>query len=281
MTNGIPLVMSIDVEDWFQVENLKPRVPRESWNTHELRVTENTRRILDIFDSTRTRATFFVLGWIADRVPDLVAEIAVAGHEIASHGYGHELVYNQTPAQFRNDLRKSKRAIHTAAGVTPTGYRAPSFSITEWAYQILAEEGFSYDSSVFPVRIHDRYGSVSVSGRSLFEDVESVREFPVLTWRVFGQNVPWGGGGYFRLLPTWLYEIGFVRAAKQRGGAVFYLHPWEVDPGQPRVDGLPRLHAFRHYVNLDRTVHRLRTLCEHHSFIAFRDLDVLRRVART
>lgn len=287
--SGAPVAMSIDLEDWFQVENLKAAIPRESWEERELRVERNTRVILDIFEETGTEATFFCLGWVAERLPDLIGEIARRGHEIASHGYGHELLYDIGPDRFREDLRRAHSILEDASGQEVIGYRAPSFSITEWALEILAEEGYRYDSSYFPASGHDRYaplpagffrrerdgGDGDQSGgpppfRSSAPGGLTELSIPVL--ELLGKVIPWGGGGYFRLYPPGIFRTGFAAAARQNGGAVFYLHPWEVDPGQPRVKGIRRSYAFRHYVNLDKTAERLRRLCAAFSFTSCRRL---------
>ena len=268
--------MSIDVEDWFQVENLKGAIPRSQWDHYPLRVGDNTRLILDIFDATGTKATFFCLGWVADRDPGLIREIADRGHEIASHGYAHELLYDIGPERFREDLRRAQGILEDASGQSVTGYRAPSFSITDWALDILAEEGYQYDSSYFPARGHDRYATLSPDLFPSATDVSpplvtrfstGLTELSITVLEVLGRPIPWGGGGYFRLYPPGLFRAGFAAAARRHGGAVFYLHPWEVDPGQPRVEGVKKSYALRHYVNLSKTADRLRRLCESFDFV--------------
>ncbi|MFP4427487.1 MAG: XrtA system polysaccharide deacetylase [Spirochaetaceae bacterium] len=274
-TGRLPLAMSIDVEDWFQVENLKGAIPRDTWEQYPLRVSENTRAILDIFDETETKGTFFCLGWVAERRPELIAEIARRGHEVASHGYGHELLYEIGPGRFREDLRRARKLLEDASGQRIVGYRAPSFSITDWALEILAEEGYLYDSSYFPASGHDRYAKLptgyfgyatELAPPFLSELPEGFTELSIPVLELFGKAVPWGGGGYFRLYPPALFRSGFVAAARRHGGAVFYLHPWEVDPSQPRVKSIKRSYAFRHYINLSRTAERLRQLCKHLEF---------------
>lgn len=275
------MAMSIDVEDWFQVENLKAAIPRESWEAYPLRVGENTRVILDIFDETETKGTFFCLGWVAERRPELIAEIADRGHEVASHGYGHELLYEIGPDRFREDLRRAQKILEDASGQKVIGYRAPSFSITDWALKILEEEGYLYDSSYFPASGHDRY---AVLPREYFgyatelappfrsQTPEGITELSIPVLELLGRAVPWGGGGYFRLYPPPIFRAGFAAAAGRHGGAVFYLHPWEVDPGQPRVTSIKRSYAFRHYVNLGRTAERLRKLCSSFAFTSCNSL---------
>ncbi len=256
--------MSIDVEDYFHVSVFDGLVPRARWDSMESRVKANTHRLLAIFDEYRVRSTFFVLGWVARRHPDLVHAIAAAGHEVASHGYAHRLIYDQTPAAFREDVRRAKGILEQASGRPVAGYRAPSYSITPrslWALDILAEEGYTYDSSIFPIR-HDRYG-IPVSGRKPYlinRGARSLIEVPGSTTRVGPLNLPVAGGGYFRLLPYWWTRWGISRVNEQENRpAIFYLHPWEIDPDQPRL-AAGRLSRFRHYRNLEHTETRLRQL---------------------
>jgi polysaccharide deacetylase family protein (PEP-CTERM system associated) len=254
--------MSVDVEDWFQVENLKPVIPRSDWDTLERRVERDTMRILEILDAADARATFFVLGWVADRHPELVRRIADGGHEIASHGYGHELVYTQSEAEFRADVERSKKSLEDVSGQRVTGYRAPCFSITNWAVPILQELGFEYDSSVFPTVAHDRYGRLTGvrMGQPIVELRPGFFEVCISCLPVGKRGLPWGGGGYFRLIPFRAWRAGIRRILRTGWPYVFYIHPWEIDPGQPRVDGLGRMSQFRHYVNLDRCEERFVTL---------------------
>jgi polysaccharide deacetylase family protein (PEP-CTERM system associated) len=279
-----PVAMSVDVEDWFQVENLKSAIPRSSWESYHLRVDANTRRILDIFDETGTRATFFTLGWVAERLPGLVRDIAVRGHEVASHGYGHELLYDIGPDRFRDDIRRAKGLLQDTSGQEVIGYRAPSFTITGWALEILREEGYRYDSSYFPASGHDRYSQLSeelfprpahgrAGSRSFKQELSGgITELSIPVLELLGKRIPWGGGGYFRLYPPRLFRAGFAAAARRNGGALLYLHPWELDPEQPRVDGLPAGYAFRHYVNLGKTADRLRALCQAFRFRSCREI---------
>jgi len=250
--------MSIDVEDWFQVENLKGAIPRAEWDRCELRVERNTARILEILDGCGARATFFVLGWVAERCPELVCTITAAGHEVASHGYGHELVYLLRPSEFRDDVLRSKHQLEDLTGRPIRGYRAPSFSITDWAVPILQEAGFEYDSSFVPTIAHDRYGRLNGmdAGRPIVCLREGFYEAGVSCMRIGRRGIPWGGGGYFRLVPYRLWCWG-VRAILRSGRPyVFYLHPWEIDPGQPRVESLDAVKRFRHRVNLYRCEER-------------------------
>jgi polysaccharide deacetylase family protein (PEP-CTERM system associated) len=256
--------MTIDVEDYFHVSVFDGVVPRAQWETLESRVERNTDRLLQIFDDANVKATFFVLGWVAERHAGLVRRIAAQGHEVASHGFAHRLVYDMTPSMFREDIRRSKAALQDATGLPVQGYRAPSYSVTPrslWALDVLIEEGFRYDSSIFPIH-HDRYG-IPVSSRHpyrLDRPSGSIIEAPGSTvrWGLF--NFPVAGGGYFRILPYGWTRWGITRLNRaEHRPAIFYLHPWEIDPDQPRLSaGL--LSRFRHYRNLGETEVRLKQL---------------------
>ena len=254
--------LSIDVEDWFQVENLKRVIPREAWEGHELRVERNTMRILQILAGCGTRATFFVLGWVAEKCPRLVRTIAAANHEIASHGYGHELVYTLEPGDFRADVVRSKHYLEDLIGKPVRGYRAPSFSITDWAVPILQDAGFEYDSSFVPTVAHDRYGRLNGmhAGSPIVLLREGFYEASISCIRVGKRGLPWGGGGYFRLIPYGLWCKGVRMILRSGMPYVFYLHPWEIDPGQPRVEGLDAASRFRHRLNLHRCEARFAAL---------------------
>ncbi len=256
--------MSIDVEDYFHVSVFDGVVPRSEWDRMESRVVANTHRLLDLFDEFRVRSTFFVLGWVAERFPELVQTIARRGHEVASHGYAHRLIYDQTPGAFRQDIRKARRLLEDASGRRVVGYRAPSYSITPkslWALDVLLEEGYEYDSSIFPIR-HDRYG-IPVSSRRPYlitRKAGTLVEVPGSTTQLGPLNLPVAGGGYFRILPYWWTRWGIARVNQlERRPAIFYLHPWELDPQQPRLLA-SRLGQFRHYRNLEDTESRLRQL---------------------
>jgi polysaccharide deacetylase family protein (PEP-CTERM system associated) len=262
--------MSVDVEDYFQVSAFDTVVRRDAWDGFESRVEANTERLLRLFDDCRVKATFFTLGWVAERHRDLVRRIVSAGHEIASHGYGHRLIYEQTPDEFRADLRRSKAILEDAAGARVRGYRAPSYSITKqslWALDVLVDEGFEYDASIFPVH-HDRYG-IPDAPRDIHRIQRgrgTVVEVPPSTVRLGGVNLPIAGGGYFRLLPFWWTRWGIARVnSMERRPVIFYLHPWEVDPEQPRLRA-GALSRFRHYRNLRKTEPRLRALCSEFRF---------------
>lgn len=261
--------LTIDVEEHFQVHAFETVVDRSAWDHYPSRVVANTQRILRLLAEYDLRATFFILGWVADRHPELVKEIATSGHEIASHGYWHELLYRQTPDEFAADLHLSLDAItRVCNGSQPVGYRAASFSITNqslWALDILRDNGFKYDSSIFPLAAHDRYG---INGANRFANKlgDGLWEFPVSTIRLGKQNWPVAGGGYFRLYPLFITRQAIRHLNGQGHPAVIYLHPWEFDPDQPRISGAPLLSRFRHYVNLAKTESRLRALLDEFEF---------------
>jgi polysaccharide deacetylase family protein (PEP-CTERM system associated) len=264
LTPRIVNAMTIDVEDYFHANAFDRVVSFDQWPGLESRVCANTDRILGILDEAGVRATFFVLGWVAERFPALVQRIARGGHEIASHSYRHRLVYELSPEQFREDLRRAKSAIEAAAQVPVFGYRAPSYSVTArslWALDILAEEGYAYDASIFPIH-HDRYGIPRSPRHAFLVEAGGAQllEIPGSTARWAALNVPVGGGGYFRLLPYAVTRWGISQLnRREQRPVVFYLHPWELDPAQPR---LPVRHPtrWRHYHNLDRTEARFRRL---------------------
>jgi polysaccharide deacetylase family protein (PEP-CTERM system associated) len=262
--------MTIDVEDYFHANALSAAAPVSSWASLESRVVRNNERLLEMFAEAGITATFFVLGWVAERYPSIVRQIREAKHELASHGYGHQLIYSLTPDQFREDVRRAKALLEDQGGVAVAGYRAPSYSITKrslWALDVLLEEGYTYDASIFPIR-HDTYGIPDaprhpyVMSRTGGELVEA----PPSTVRLLGRNLPMAGGGYFRLLPYGWTRWGIGRVNRvERKAAIFYLHPWEIDPDQPRLS-VGRLSRFRHYRNLDQTEERLRRLLRQFSF---------------
>lgn len=261
--------LTIDVEEHFQVHAFETLVDRAAWDYYPSRVVANTRRILRLLAEHNVRATFFVLGWVADRYPELVKEIALSGHEVATHGYWHELVYRQTPDEFAADLRQSLEAIERAcSGLQPAGYRAPAFSITRqslWALDILRDHNIIYDSSIFPLAMHDRYG-INSANRFANKMCDALWEFPISTIRLGKQNWPVAGGGYFRLFPLWLTRQAIRHLNGQDHPAVVYLHPWEFDPDQPRIPNASLLSRFRHYVNLHKTESRLRALLAEFEF---------------
>ena len=267
--NQIVNRMTVDVEDYFHATAFDRIVSRQSWSARESRVTRNTLQLLDLFHEHRVRATFFVLGWVAQRNPELVRTISAAGHEIASHGFHHQLVYTLTVDQFREDVRRAKATIEDAGGCVVRGYRAPSFSIVDsslWALDVLAEEGYTYDASVFPVR-HDRYGIPDAPRRAhvIRTASGSITEVPAATVRVGSTNLPIAGGGYFRLLPYAVTRWAMQRVNAEGAPVTFYIHPWEIDSEQPRL-GISRLATVRHYRNLGKTLARLERLVGEFAF---------------
>jgi polysaccharide deacetylase family protein (PEP-CTERM system associated) len=262
--SAIVNAMSVDVEDYFHVSVFDSVVPRSQWNQMPSRVASNTTRLLDLFEEYGVRSTFFVLGAVADQYPDVVRSIADRGHEVASHGYGHQLIYTQTVQAFRDDVSRAKRLLEDIVGVAVSGYRAPSFSVTTrslWALDVLLEQGYRYDASIFPIR-HDRYG-IPASPRHPYlieRNGKGLKEVPGSTVRFGPFNLPVAGGGYFRLFPYgWTrWGVAHLNVREQRP-AVFYIHPWEIDPDQPRLPA-SWLGRFRHYRNLDKVENRLRRL---------------------
>jgi polysaccharide deacetylase family protein (PEP-CTERM system associated) len=255
--------MSVDVEDYFQVSAFDGVVSRGQWHEFESRVVANTARLLELLARSNTRATFFVLGWVAERHPALVRDVVAAGHEIASHGYHHQLAYLLTPQQFREDVRAAKSTLESMSGCPVVGYRAPSYSIVRsnlWTLDILIEEGYRYDASIFPIR-HDRYGIPEADRHVhvLKRPSGTLLEFPPSTVRIAGVNLPVSGGGYFRLLPYAWTTWGIGRLNREGHPAMFYVHPWEIDPGQPRFE-VGRLTQMRHYGRLSSTERRLSKL---------------------
>src|SRR4051794_8675044 len=254
--------LTVDVEDYFQVEAFAGIIDRGEWDAFPSRVVRNTERLLDLFAEAGVSGTFFTLGWIAERHPELVRRIVRDGHELASHGSDHYRIDQQSPEEFRDDIRRSKALLEDIGGIAVAGYRAPTFSVgagSHWAHAILAEEGFRYSSSVYPVA-HDLYG-VPQAPRHPFCPLPGFVEIPMTTMRLFGRNFPMSGGGWFRLLPYAVTRTALRRAGGElRSSCVFYLHPWEIDPGQPRQVQAPLRSRLRHYVNLGRTEDRLRRL---------------------
>ncbi len=336
MNKPIINALTIDLEDYYMVSAFESVVKREDWHKFESRIERNTHRILEILADAKpaspnspnqfktqnsklkialdaaydappnsgVRATFFCLGWVAEHYPRLIREIADQGHEIANHGYDHRLVYHMTADEFCDDIRKSKKILEDAAGKEVVGYRAPSYSITEkslWALPILAEEGYRYDSSIFPIH-HDRYGIPEAprfpfllnldgghGGREVkLPDFENVRaldapldasngrfivEYPISTVKFFGLNAPISGGGYMRLFPYGVIKKGLEKINKdEEKPFVIYLHPWELDPEQPRFDNLSALSRFRHYINLDGTAEKLKKLLSEFAFSSMREV---------
>jgi polysaccharide deacetylase family protein (PEP-CTERM system associated) len=267
---------TIDVEDYFHVAALSSAISRDQWSDMEYRCESNVARLLAMLDEHGVRGTFFILGWVAERSPQLIRDIAKAGHEIACHGWSHELIYKQTPEVFRAETRRSKQLLEDLIGAPVDGYRAASFSIVKsslWALDILIDLGFTYDSSVFPVR-HDRYGipdAPRAPYRISAPSGNSLLEFPMSVASVGGLTLPVSGGGYFRIFPYWVNKAGLSQINRSGRPFVFYLHPWEIDVGQPRVNaGI--LSTFRHYTNLGRCERRLRQLLKDFRFGSMREV---------
>jgi polysaccharide deacetylase family protein (PEP-CTERM system associated) len=259
---AITNALTIDVEDYFQVSAFAPYIRRDEWDTRECRVENNVGRILELLAARDTKATFFTLGWIAERYPQLVRSIVAQGHELASHGYGHQRASDLTEAEFSSDVTRAKKILEDIAGAPVLGYRAPSFSIGAgnlWALDTLARAGYRYSSSIYPIQ-HDHYGMPD-SPRFAYRLESGLLEVPVTTLRVLNRNLPSSGGGYFRLLPYALSRWMLRRVNREdREPAVFYFHPWEIDAGQPRVAGIDAKTRFRHYVNIPRMDGRLQQL---------------------
>jgi polysaccharide deacetylase family protein (PEP-CTERM system associated) len=256
--------MTCDVEDYFQVSAFAPYITRDSWPARECRVEANVERILALFEQNGVRATFFTLGWIAERYPALVRRIVAGGHELASHGYGHQRASSQDRAEFANDVRSAKALLEDLGGQPVLGYRAPSFSIGHanlWALDVLMESGYRYSSSIYPIA-HDHYGMPDAPRFAFYPNgPDGLLEVPITTVRLMRRNLPAGGGGYFRLLPYALSRWMMARVNRQdQQPALFYFHPWELDPGQPRPEGLGAKARFRHYINIDRMEQRLDAL---------------------
>ncbi len=267
---AIQNALTVDVEDYFHVSAFAKSINQNDWDKHPLRVENNTRRLLDLFDEYEVKATFFVLGWVAERTRDLVKEIADRGHEVACHGYSHQLVYNQSPEVFREETFRSKNLLEDIIQSPVLGYRAASYSITNeslWALDILAEAGFEYDSSIFPVR-HDRYGipdSPEFPYRLETPGGHSLVEFPLSIAKLLKYRLPVAGGGYFRLYPYAVTRAGLSQVNRREQPFIFYLHPWEIDPEQPKIS-TSWFSRFRHYNNLDKCESRLRRLLSDFEF---------------
>jgi polysaccharide deacetylase family protein (PEP-CTERM system associated) len=267
---------TVDVEDYFHVAALSSAISRDSWDRRELRVEGNIERLLGILDEHRVRGTFFVLGWLAERHPELVRRIAAAGHEVACHGYSHQLVYTQSPREFREETLRAKGHLEDTLGHAVLGYRAASFSVTRaslWALDVLIDAGFRYDSSIFPIH-HDLYGIPGANPephRASAPSGRTIAEFPMSAATFFGVQVPVSGGGYFRILPYWLTRAG-LRQINQRHGRpfAFYMHPWEIDPGQPRIK-VGAFSRFRHYTNLERCEARLHRVLADFAFTSMHE----------
>lgn len=296
------ILLTFDVEDWFQVENFKQCIPFSSWPSCELRVEKNVHRILDLLDSIKLnnstnstnssnpinssnpsnpsnptttqhltlktqnspKGTFFVLGWIAERLPHLLREIQARGHEVASHGYDHVLCREQSAEDLKNDLLKSKKLLEDITGAPIYGYRAPGFSVNRDILSLIEDSGYLYDSSFNSFRLNKRYGQIELNGNNgngiLHKISDSFYEIPITNLRIGRQALPWGGGGYFRLIPAQLFKYGVQSILKNQGAYLFYLHPWEIDREQPQVPGVKKSLKLRHYLNLDNTYSKLSSM---------------------
>jgi polysaccharide deacetylase family protein (PEP-CTERM system associated) len=255
--------LTVDVEEHFQVAAFEGQIARDAWGGHDSRVAANTSRVLDLFAQASVRGTFFVLGWVAERNPGLIRRIVAEGHELASHGYDHTRVIYMDAVALRDDVSRTKAILEDSGGVRVRGYRAPSYSINSrnlWAFDVLQEAGYEYSSSVYPIR-HDLYGMPDAPRFAFRLRPGAILEIPVTTARFGGRNLPAGGGGYFRLMPYGLYRWGLRRVNERDSQpGMFYFHPWEVDPEQPRIEGAPLRSRLRHYTNLGTMEARLRRL---------------------
>ena len=269
------ILFTVDVEDWFQVENFKSRIPLSSWSSYELRVERNVHRLLDLLDllsaqdshsdsSSKLQATFFVLAWIAERLPGLIREINARGHEIASHGYSHNLCFQQSRIELKKDLLDSKKLLEDIIGEPIFGYRAPSFSINSEALKVVEDCGYLYDSSFNSFGLNERYGKLDLSENDkkgiLYKVSPGFFEFPISNLKIGGFNIPMGGGGYFRLFPFFVFRWGIQSILRKKEAYLFYMHPWEIDPEQPRVAKISPFFKFRHYINLEKTCGRISSL---------------------
>jgi len=265
--------LSSDVEDWFCAYNLSNAIKKEDWHHCESRILKNIEKILNLLQDHNTKATFFILGWIGEKFPEIIYSIESQGHEIATHGYSHSLLTHLNPSQFDEDLEKSIKIIKRYSTQEVIGFRAPSFSITEntlWALEILKKHGIKYDSSVFPIGFHPDYG-IEGSALAPYQILGSLMEFPMSCFEFIGKRFPCSGGGYFRIFPYAYTKFGIGQCNKKGRPAVFYLHPWEIDPGQPRIE-VPFLKKMRHYINLDKTEDRLKRLLKDFQFTAIKEV---------
>ena len=262
--------LTVDVEDYYMVSAFSKNVSFEDWPSYESRIERNSYEILDLMDEHDVKATFFILGWVAEHHPKLIKDIYSAGHEVACHSYNHRLIYDLTPDEFREDTHKSKSILEDIIGDPVIGYRAPSYSIikkTLWALDILIEEAFQYDSSIFPI-YHDRYGFPEAERyqHTITRNGGSIIEIPPSTFQIFGHNIPIAGGGYLRFFPQWVTKKAIRRInKKEKQPVIVYIHPWEIDKQQPKIDG-KLLSQFRHYVNLGSTVPKLTSFLSEFKF---------------
>ena len=284
--HSFSMLLTVDVEDWFQVENFKPWVPRRSWDGRELRVEKNCHHLMDLFDSfseVKVRATFFILGWVAMRLPGLVREIHQRGHEVASHGFDHDLCTALSRKALLADLHRSRECLEETIGCRVNGYRAPSFAIDNEILSLIEQSGYRYDSSFNSFDGHGRYGTIDITGKKrngiAVQFSDTFYELPVSNFLLKHKVIPLGGGGYFRLFPFFLFKYGVRQVLKREKAFVFYLHPWEIDPDQPRVTRASAGCRFRHYIHLDKTKQKLTALmasfrhCKFHTCSGFLGLQ--------
>ena len=260
--NNITNAFTIDVEDYFQVSAFAPYINRNDWNLHECRIEKNIETILHMLNKNGTKATFFTLGWIAERYPQMVKKIVLEGHELASHGYGHERAFDLSKQEFFDDIQSAKKLLEDISGSEVKGYRAPSFSINKnnlWAFDCLLRAGYKYSSSVYPIK-HDHYG-MPTAPRFPYFVREGLLEIPITTLRIFGKNFPSSGGGYFRLMPYLFSKFMINKVlSDDKQPAIFYFHPWEIDIEQPRIPGIDSKTKFRHYINIKRMEKKINSL---------------------
>ena len=269
-------ILSFDIEEHFQVSGLAAAVSRDDWEKHDSRVENSTRTILELLKRHNIKATFFILGWIAERHPALVEQIAKDNHEIASHGYDHKLIYDMSTEQFREEMAKTSELLESLSGQKIIGHRAPSFSLglkdTD-KFRILKKLGFKYDSSLFPMK-HFRYADAQSAPLAPFDITDNgevlLKEFPLTVVEYFGKRIPAAGGGYFRLFPGFLINMSIRKTIADNRPVIVYLHPWEFDPGQPRIQGASRGNTFRHYINLNKTASKLEKILQRYEFTSFR-----------
>ena len=273
--NKKKFIFTVDLEDWFQVENLKEVIKSDTWDSYELRVINNTKVLLDLFDEYAIKCTFFVLGWIAEKVPSLIKEIHEKKHEIASHGYAHKLIPMQTPKEFEEDIIKSKKILEDIIGERVIGYRAPSFSIADWAIDILKENGFIYDSSYYPFNLHNRYGGFEkiyvMNENKMFKFPNGLIEVPISTLKFMNIHIPWGGGAYFRILPYFIFRLGMRSIFGRNNYYLFYFHPWEIDYWQPKIKNIKLNYRIRHYTGLKKSCNKLKKLFKEFQFTSIAD----------
>ncbi|MCB0281945.1 MAG: DUF3473 domain-containing protein [Calditrichaeota bacterium] len=268
-------ILSVDVEEWFHPEALQHRFPAEIWSEQITRVRQNIDNLLELFEQKNAKATFFILGWVAQEHPEMIREIAKQGHEIASHGSFHRMVTKMKPAEFEKDLSYSLKTLEDVSGEKVLGFRAPTFSVvkeTFWSWEIMLKLGLVYDSSVYPIW-HDRYG-VPEAPRKMYlaleQDQRQLIEFPMSTMRIFNKNVPFGGGGYLRIFPEWITRLGIKRVNKEGIPAIVFMHPWEFDTDQPKLN-LGKIQTIRHYYNIKNNISKLAHLLDEFKWISFRD----------